>query len=154
VFSAPEVAQPASSQEKAKRTRIRPRLVKIRRVWAVINESRASSEKFTTETRKHGLSWPAGQGEHVKNSVNSVSPWFIDIWDGFLPKRRNDIRHRELGKRRKAISGQFQTGALAQQVAQFRSGNQPWGVDVMVDDMLVGQRGEITKMTTWLAEWR
>lgn len=44
--------------------------------------------------------------------------------------------------------------ALAQQAAQFRSGNQPWGVDVMVDDMLVGQRGEITKMTAWLAEWR
>jgi uncharacterized protein (DUF305 family) len=44
--------------------------------------------------------------------------------------------------------------ALAQQNAQFRSGNQPWGVDVMVDDMLVGQRSEITKMTAWLTEWQ
>ena len=44
--------------------------------------------------------------------------------------------------------------ALAQQAAQFRDRNQPWGVDVMVDDMLVGQRGEIAKMRAWLAEWR
>jgi uncharacterized protein (DUF305 family) len=44
--------------------------------------------------------------------------------------------------------------ALAQQAAQFRNHNQPWGVDVMVDDMLVGQRSEITRMRAWLAEWR
>ena len=43
--------------------------------------------------------------------------------------------------------------AMMQQDAQFKSGNQPWGVDVMVDDMLVGQRSEITKMRGWLADW-
>ncbi len=44
--------------------------------------------------------------------------------------------------------------ALAQQEAQFRSGNQPWGVDVLVDDMLAVQRAEIDKMQTWLRQWR
>ena len=44
--------------------------------------------------------------------------------------------------------------ALAQQEAQFRSGNQPWGVDVLVDDMLAVQRAEIDKMNTWLRQWR
>jgi uncharacterized protein (DUF305 family) len=44
--------------------------------------------------------------------------------------------------------------ALAQQEAQFRSGNQPWGVDVLVDDMLAVQRAEIDKMKTWLRQWR
>lgn len=44
--------------------------------------------------------------------------------------------------------------ALAQQEAQFRSGNQPWGVDVLVDDMLAVQRAEIDKMNTWLRLWR
>ncbi len=44
--------------------------------------------------------------------------------------------------------------ALAQQEAQFRSGNQPWGVDVLVDDMLAVQRAEIEKMNTWLRQWR
>ena len=44
--------------------------------------------------------------------------------------------------------------ALAQQEAQFRDGNQPWGVDVLVDDMLAVQRGEIHRMQTWLKEWR
>ena len=44
--------------------------------------------------------------------------------------------------------------ALAQQEAQFRSGNQPWGVDVLVDDMLAVQRAEIEKMNTWLGQWR
>jgi uncharacterized protein (DUF305 family) len=44
--------------------------------------------------------------------------------------------------------------ALAQQEAQFHSGNQPWGVDVLVDDMLAVQRAEIGKMNTWLRQWR
>jgi uncharacterized protein (DUF305 family) len=44
--------------------------------------------------------------------------------------------------------------ALAQQEAQFQSGNQPWGVDVLVDDMLAAQRAEIDKMNTWLRQWR
>ena len=43
--------------------------------------------------------------------------------------------------------------ALAQQEAQFRNGNQPWGVDVLVDDMLAVQRAEIEKMNTWLRQW-
>jgi uncharacterized protein (DUF305 family) len=43
--------------------------------------------------------------------------------------------------------------ALAQQEAQFHSGNQPWGVDVLVDDMLAVQRAEIDKMNTWLRQW-
>lgn len=43
--------------------------------------------------------------------------------------------------------------AMAQQAAQFASGHQPYGLDVLVDDMLVVQRGEITKMKAWLAEW-
>ena len=43
---------------------------------------------------------------------------------------------------------------LAQQEAQFKSGHQPWGVDVLVDDMLAVQRGEIGKMNAWLVEWR
>jgi uncharacterized protein (DUF305 family) len=42
---------------------------------------------------------------------------------------------------------------LAQQEAQFNSGHQPWGVDVLVDDMLAVQRGEIGKMNAWLVEW-
>ena len=44
--------------------------------------------------------------------------------------------------------------ALAQQETQFHSGNQPWGVDVLVDDMLAVQRAEIGKMNTWLRQWR
>lgn len=44
--------------------------------------------------------------------------------------------------------------ALAQQEAQFSAGHQPWGVDVLVDDMLAVQRGEIHRMQTWLSEWR
>jgi uncharacterized protein (DUF305 family) len=43
--------------------------------------------------------------------------------------------------------------ALAQQEAQFRSGNQPWGVDVLVDEMLAVQRAEIAKMRGWLRDW-
>lgn len=49
-------------------------------------------------------------------------------------------------------------GALAmgreQQQRQFESGRQPYGIDVLVDDILVVQRAEITKMKTWLKEWR
>lgn len=44
--------------------------------------------------------------------------------------------------------------ALAQQEAQFRNRNQPWGVDTLVDDVLSVQRGEIGKMRDWLATWR
>jgi uncharacterized protein (DUF305 family) len=44
--------------------------------------------------------------------------------------------------------------ALAQQEAQFRAGNQPWGVDVLVDEMLAVQRGEIAQMQEWLGRWK
>ncbi len=49
-------------------------------------------------------------------------------------------------------------GALAmgreQQQRQFESGRQPYGIDVLVDDILVVQRAEITKMKAWLEEWK
>ena len=41
----------------------------------------------------------------------------------------------------------------AQQQRQFESGRQPYGIDVLVDDILVVQRAEITKMKGWLTEW-
>jgi uncharacterized protein (DUF305 family) len=40
-----------------------------------------------------------------------------------------------------------------QQQRQFETGRQPYGIDVLVDDILAVQRGEITKMKTWLDEW-
>lgn len=44
--------------------------------------------------------------------------------------------------------------AREQQEAQFRNSNQPWGVDVLVDEMLTVQRGEIRQMQEWLQRWR
>jgi uncharacterized protein (DUF305 family) len=44
--------------------------------------------------------------------------------------------------------------ALGQQEAQFRAGNQPWGLDVLVDEMLAVQRAEIHRMQGWLRQWR
>jgi uncharacterized protein (DUF305 family) len=41
----------------------------------------------------------------------------------------------------------------AQQEQQFANGRRPYGIDVMVDEILVVQRAEITKMRAWLAEW-
>jgi uncharacterized protein (DUF305 family) len=43
--------------------------------------------------------------------------------------------------------------ARAQQARQFESGRAPYGIDVLVDDILVVQRGEITKMRGWLTQW-
>jgi uncharacterized protein (DUF305 family) len=43
--------------------------------------------------------------------------------------------------------------ARAQQEAQFKDRHQPYGIDVLVDDMLNSQRAEITKMQGWLTEW-
>jgi uncharacterized protein (DUF305 family) len=43
--------------------------------------------------------------------------------------------------------------ARAQQQRQFESGRQPYGIDVLVDDILVVQRAEITKMKGWLTQW-
>jgi uncharacterized protein (DUF305 family) len=42
---------------------------------------------------------------------------------------------------------------LAQQEQQFANGRRPYGIDVMVDEILVVQRAEITKMRAWLSEW-
>lgn len=48
-------------------------------------------------------------------------------------------------------------GALAmgraQQQRQFETGRQPFGIDVLVDEILVVQRAEITRMRAWLGEW-
>lgn len=44
--------------------------------------------------------------------------------------------------------------ALAQQEAQFRNRNQPFGLDTLVDEMLAVQRAEITRMKDWLVDWR
>jgi uncharacterized protein (DUF305 family) len=43
--------------------------------------------------------------------------------------------------------------ARAVQEREFTSGRRAYGVDVLVDDMLVVQRGEITRMKAWLSEW-
>lgn len=43
--------------------------------------------------------------------------------------------------------------AREQQERQFREHRQPFGIDAMVDDILVVQRAEITKMNGWLVAW-
>jgi uncharacterized protein (DUF305 family) len=40
--------------------------------------------------------------------------------------------------------------ARAQQKHQFETGRRPYGIDVLVDEILVVQRAEITKMRAWL----
>jgi uncharacterized protein (DUF305 family) len=45
------------------------------------------------------------------------------------------------------------TMGLEQQKREFDSGRQPYGIDMMVDDILTVQRGEITKMKGWLSAW-
>lgn len=45
------------------------------------------------------------------------------------------------------------TMGRAQQRRQSKSGRQPYGIDVLVDEILVVQRAEITKMRAWLTEW-
>jgi uncharacterized protein (DUF305 family) len=44
--------------------------------------------------------------------------------------------------------------ARAQQKQQFENGRRPYGIDVLVDEMLVVQRAEITKMRDWLKDWK
>lgn len=44
--------------------------------------------------------------------------------------------------------------AMAQQAAQYASGNQPYGLDTLVDEMLTVQRAEITQMRKWQETWR
>lgn len=45
------------------------------------------------------------------------------------------------------------TMGRAQQRRQFESGRHPYGIDVLVDEILVVQRAEITKMKAWLTAW-
>ncbi len=46
------------------------------------------------------------------------------------------------------------TMGRAQQRRQFESARQPYGIDVLVDEILVVQRAEIARMRAWLTEWR
>jgi uncharacterized protein (DUF305 family) len=43
--------------------------------------------------------------------------------------------------------------SLAQQERDFRTHRDPYGIEVMVDDILSSQRAEIAKMQGWLSEW-
>lgn len=43
--------------------------------------------------------------------------------------------------------------AHAQQEQQLTSGRRPYGLDVLIEDILVEQRAEISKMRAWLADW-
>jgi uncharacterized protein (DUF305 family) len=43
--------------------------------------------------------------------------------------------------------------ARRQQQRQFETSRAPYGIDVMVDDILVTQRAEITRMRSWLEQW-
>jgi len=43
--------------------------------------------------------------------------------------------------------------ALQEQRQEFETGRRPYGIDTMLDDILVVQRGEITKMRGWLKAW-
>lgn len=43
--------------------------------------------------------------------------------------------------------------AHAQQRQQLEQGRRPYGLGVLVEDILVEQRGEITRMREWLDEW-
>jgi uncharacterized protein (DUF305 family) len=43
--------------------------------------------------------------------------------------------------------------ALVQQQQQLESGRQPFEISVLVEEILVEQQAEITKMQAWLAEW-
>jgi uncharacterized protein (DUF305 family) len=42
---------------------------------------------------------------------------------------------------------------LEEQKRQFETGRRPYGLDVLVEDIVVVQRAEITQMQTWLREW-
>jgi uncharacterized protein (DUF305 family) len=44
--------------------------------------------------------------------------------------------------------------AREQQRREFEGGRRPFGIDVLVDEILVVQRAEIAKMRAWLAQWR
>jgi uncharacterized protein (DUF305 family) len=80
---------------------------------------------------------------------------------GFLPKTRMTEIAAAKGAQfdRLWLEGMIvhHEGALtmgrAQQQRHFESGRQPFGIDMLVDEILVVQRAEITKMRVWLVEW-
>jgi uncharacterized protein (DUF305 family) len=80
---------------------------------------------------------------------------------GLLPKNQMDALSAASGTvfERLWLEGMIvhHEGALtmgrAQQRRQFESGRQPYGIDVLVDEILVGQRAEIVKMKAWLKQW-
>jgi uncharacterized protein (DUF305 family) len=43
--------------------------------------------------------------------------------------------------------------ARAQQLQQLKNGRRPYGIDVLVEDILIDQRAEIARMRAWLKEW-
>ena len=43
--------------------------------------------------------------------------------------------------------------ALREQRREFETGRRPYGIDTLLDDIVVVQRGEITKMKDWLSKW-
>jgi uncharacterized protein (DUF305 family) len=43
--------------------------------------------------------------------------------------------------------------ALEEQQREFTTGRRPYGIDVMLDDILAVQRAEITRMQGWLKQW-
>jgi uncharacterized protein (DUF305 family) len=81
---------------------------------------------------------------------------------GLLSKAQMDALGAAAGERfeRLWLEGMIthHEGALtmgrAQQKRQFESRRQPYGIDVLVDEILVVQRAEITKMKTWLERSR
>jgi uncharacterized protein (DUF305 family) len=80
---------------------------------------------------------------------------------GILPKARMDAIAAANGAPfdRLWLEGMIvhHEGALTmgreQQQRQFESGRQVYGIDVLVDEILVVQRAEITRMKVWLAQW-
>ena len=80
---------------------------------------------------------------------------------GILPKARMDAIAAAKGAPfdRLWLEGMIvhHEGALTmgrqQQQRQFESGRQAYGIDVLVDEILVVQRAEITRMKVWLAQW-
>ena len=43
--------------------------------------------------------------------------------------------------------------AMAQQRHQRETGRRPWGIDVLVEEIIIEQRAEITRMQAWLRDW-
>lgn len=80
---------------------------------------------------------------------------------GLLPKAQMDAAAAASGAafERLWLEGMIvhHEGALtmgrAQQRRQSETGRQPYGIDVLVDEILVVQRAEITKMKAWLTQW-